>query len=254
MASLGVVHTPADRPPTDVADLLAGLLREPGRPRLTWYGPDGERIELSGAVLVNWVNKTTNLLVEEFDAGPGTRVLLDLPGHWRAAVWALATWRAGATAVVPDGDPATTAPDPGADVVVTARPHAWPAAPDIVAVALGALARRVDGPLPANAIDGASEVMTQPDTLGPTAPTDPGRAALVTGRTVLHRDLLEAPERPPHGARLALVATTAAQVALDCLGAWAVDGSVVLLDRPLQPDDPALARLLDAEQVTAGRP
>ncbi|MEK8228049.1 hypothetical protein NKG05_21105 [Oerskovia sp. M15] len=44
-------------------------------------------MELSGAVLHNWINKTVNLLVEEFDAAPGTRVLLDLPSHWRAIVW-----------------------------------------------------------------------------------------------------------------------------------------------------------------------
>src|SRR5688572_18938796 len=86
--------------PSHVADLLRLITRDPGRPRLTWYGDDGERVELSGAVLENWVNKTTNLLVEEFDAEPGTRVVIDLPVHWRTVVWALAVWRVGATAVL----------------------------------------------------------------------------------------------------------------------------------------------------------
>ena len=63
--------------------LLARLTADPGRPRLTWYGDDGERVELSGHVLDNWVTKTANLLVEEYQAGPLTRVLLDLPVHWR---------------------------------------------------------------------------------------------------------------------------------------------------------------------------
>ena len=76
--------------------LLDALARAGGAPRITWYGPGGERVELSGAVTVNWVNKTANLLVEEFDAGPGTVVGLALPAHWRTLVWALATWRVGA--------------------------------------------------------------------------------------------------------------------------------------------------------------
>src|SRR6478609_1832263 len=118
--------------PSHVADLLRLVTREPGRPRLTWYGDDGERVELSGAVLENWVNKTANLLVEEFDAGPGSRVLMDLPMHWRTLVWMLAGWRVGACAVV---EPSTST-----DLVVTTQPgrHVAP----VVAVSLGALARR----------------------------------------------------------------------------------------------------------------
>ena len=39
-------------------------------PRLTWYGPDSERVELSGRVLDNWVAKTSNLLQDELDDRP----------------------------------------------------------------------------------------------------------------------------------------------------------------------------------------
>ena len=60
--------------PTTPSDVLTLLQREPGRPRLTWYGDGPERIELSGAVLANWVAKTTNLLVEELDAAAGETV------------------------------------------------------------------------------------------------------------------------------------------------------------------------------------
>src|SRR5665647_605927 len=95
--------------------LLAQLTAEPGRPRLTWYAP-AERVELSGHVLDNWVTKTANLLVEEYDAGPGTRVLLDLPVHWRSVVWAFAAWRVGACVIVPG--PSTTR----VDLVVTDHP------------------------------------------------------------------------------------------------------------------------------------
>ncbi len=59
---------PGDRTrQTDVtvpAVLAAATASDPGRPRLTWYGADGERVELSARVLENWVAKTANLLVE----------------------------------------------------------------------------------------------------------------------------------------------------------------------------------------------
>lgn len=164
------METPAAPAPSDVATLLAQLQREPGRPRITWYGGLGERVELSGAVLANWVTKTTNLLVEEFDAGPGTRVLLDLPPHWRTLVWALATWRTGAGVVV--------APAPAPDVVVTDRPETHAGAADVVAVALPALARRFDGALPPRAVDAAAAVMTYGDALGWVPAPDAAQDAL----------------------------------------------------------------------------
>ena len=64
-------------------------------PRLTWYGPDAERVELSGRVLDNWVAKTSNLLQDELDAEPGMRLRLDLPAHWKSVIWALAAWQLG---------------------------------------------------------------------------------------------------------------------------------------------------------------
>lgn len=171
--------------PHTLPALLSALTTEPGRPRLTWYGGDGERIELSGAVLVNWVSKTTNLLVEEFDAEPGTVVATDLPPHWRTLVWALATWRSGATLRLAD---ASEAPVAGADVVVTADPDRWtdaegrrPRGTELVAVALPALARSFGAELPAGTIDSASAVMTYGDQLGYVGPADDASPALVVG-------------------------------------------------------------------------
>lgn len=121
--------------PRDVPSLLAALkVSDPGRPRVTWYGPDGERVELSARVLDNWVAKTANLLVDELDAGPGTTVLVDLPAHWRTVVWLLSTWAVGAEAVS-TGD---------ADVVVTTDRGRHMGTGRGVLVALPALARRVD--------------------------------------------------------------------------------------------------------------
>jgi len=238
-------------PVTTIADLTALLHREPGRPRLTWYGDDGERVELSGAVLDNWVSKTTNLLVEEFDAEPGTRVLLDLPGHWRTVMWAFAAWRTGACVVL--ADPAGGSP---ADVVVTDRPDRHGQGGQVVAVSLPALARRFDGDLPAGAVDAASAVMTYGDAIGWVPAVDPASPALVgpTGSTT-HADLLAdavTAAAPQPGARTALVAT-GADVVTRVAAVLAVDGSVVLvtegLAATLRADDERRTRLLGSERV-----
>ncbi|MFF2269682.1 TIGR03089 family protein [Cellulosimicrobium cellulans] len=249
--------------PAHVSDLLRLVTRDPGRPRLTWYGDDGERVELSGAVLENWVNKTTNLLVEEFDAGPGTRVVLDLPVHWRTIVWALAAWRVGTTVVLAaaEDDGTTGARGTRPDVVVTARPDRWTGIrADLVAVALPALARRFDGDLPAGAIDAASAVMTYGDQVGWAPDPDPAAAGLEsTGAAVTsHADLVPgslAPALASGGARvLAPGGTTAEEALRTVLAVLADDGSVVLLSpgraRALAEDEAALARLVATERIT----
>lgn len=162
-------------PQASIAVLLERLEGTAGQPALTWYDDDG-RIELSGHVLANWVIKTTNLLVEELDAGPGSRIIIDLPPHWRLAVWALAAWRCGATVVL------DAVSDTPADIVVTSRPEYWDApSADLIAVALPGLARRFDGALPPGAIDAAAAVMTYGDRLGYVPAPEPGSTALTIG-------------------------------------------------------------------------
>lgn len=131
---------------------------EPSAPRLTWYGEAGERVDLSGRVLANWVVKAANLLFSECAAAPGSSVHLSLPAHWRLLVWGLGAWAVGAEVTVGSERVA-------ADVVVTDRPDRWAdgAAGDLVAVTLPALAREWPTALPAGAIDGAAELMGQPD-------------------------------------------------------------------------------------------
>ena len=87
---------------TTILDRLATI--DSAQPRLTWYGAEDERVELSGRVLANWVIKAANLLVEESDVEPGSRVSLDLPVHWRSLVWGLATLVAGGELVLPSPD------------------------------------------------------------------------------------------------------------------------------------------------------
>lgn len=211
--------------------LLARLTADPGRPRLTWYGDDGERVELSGHVLDNWVTKTANLLVEEYQAGPLTRVLVDLPVHWRSVVWAMATWRVGAcVAVPPAGRP---------DLVVTSEParHA-DAGADIVAVALPALARHFDGELPAGAVDSTSAVMTYGDLLTWMPEPTPSAPAVKAGeQLVAHASLAEWAQGVldgfgefPEGGRVlvALPADALADALAVSLAVLERDGSLVL--------------------------
>jgi uncharacterized protein (TIGR03089 family) len=239
--------------PSDVADVLALVTRDPGRPRITWYGVD-ERIELSGAVLANWVAKVTNLLVEEFDAGPGVRIALDLPAHWRTVVWALATWRCGACAVAGS--------DGAAQVVVTDRPGSHPAAAQLVAVALPGLARRFDGPLPAGAIDGATAVMTYGDTIGWAPEVSPAAPAVAWDTVaVAHAGLRAwavAGSGAPHRARVLVAAggphAGTVELLRSVLGVLARDGSVVVLGAEMAAElaaDPARrSRLMASERVT----
>src|SRR5919106_4749197 len=118
---------------TPAIDLMTSLRSgNSTAPRLTWYGPDAERVELSGKVLDNWVAKTSNLLQDELDAGPGMRLALDLPAHWKSLIWALASWQLGMEVVLDSNN---------ADVLATAAPEeAGPGFDAVVAVPLPALA------------------------------------------------------------------------------------------------------------------
>ncbi|QTE30253.1 TIGR03089 family protein [Pengzhenrongella sicca] len=243
--------------PSRVAEILALLTADPGRPRLTWYGGAGERIELSGAVLANWVSKTTNLLVEEFDGAPGVRVGLDLPAHWRTAVWAFAAWRCGACVVL----------GPGAadcDVVVTDRPDRHAGAAQLVAVALPGLARRFAGPMPPGTIDAAGAVMTYGDVVGWAPPVEASASALDgAGGVISHAELVPwslATTASP-GARTLVPAGAGrdddvAAMLRTVTGVLAGAGSVVLVGAEpaaeLAQDPQRLARLVASERIDQG--
>jgi uncharacterized protein (TIGR03089 family) len=78
----------------------AAIAQDPTRPLLTWYDDaTGERTELSGATLDNWVAKTANLLVDSVGLSPGDRAGILLPPHWQSAAVLLACWSAGVTVV-----------------------------------------------------------------------------------------------------------------------------------------------------------
>jgi uncharacterized protein (TIGR03089 family) len=210
-------------------------------PRLTWYGPEAERVELSGRVLDNWVAKTSNLLQDEMDAEPGMRVRLDLPAHWKSLIWALAAWQLGMETVLDGG---------GADFLVTDRPDAREGNYDaVIAVALPALAMRWPGELPAGVIDYASEVRSHGDVF--VAHSEPAASTCAVtgadGKQHPHEALLDGfAASHDEGVRLLVPAAEGLEAALsNALGAWRSGGSVVLA----HPDVPLTDKLLAAERI-----
>ncbi|WFE23512.1 TIGR03089 family protein [Solwaraspora sp. WMMD937] len=104
---------------------LAGLLAvavaaDPTRPLLTWYDDaTGDRTELSGATLANWVAKTANLVVDGAGAAAGDHADVVLPAHWQTAGVLLGCWSA---ALVVRIDPAAGPGTPAAEVLFASPP------------------------------------------------------------------------------------------------------------------------------------
>lgn len=152
--------------------LLTSLDAVSTSPALTLYGaPSGvadttsalPRLDLSGKVLANHVAKASNYLVEELGVDPGTRVVVDLPTHWRLVTWGLGALHAGASVVVGkhrihDGEPGT--------IIITDNPDIDGLETDdtVVAVSLGALDLSWRGaPLRTAVVDGNAEVLGHAD-------------------------------------------------------------------------------------------
>ena len=210
-------------------------------PRLTWYGPDSERVELSGRVLDNWVAKTSNLLQDELDAEPGTAIRIDLPAHWKSFVWALAAWQLGMEVVL-DGS--------AADLLVTNDPsdHTGAAYDAVVAVPLAALAMSWPGELPPGVVDYAAEVRSHGDVFMVHNEPTPELAAVRGNAGYAHADLIERfAEAAEPGVRLLVRASEGLESGLSAaLGAWQGDGSVVLVHEDVDVTE----HLLENERVS----
>ncbi|GIH08653.1 TIGR03089 family protein [Rhizocola hellebori] len=112
-----------------IASLFASAFAaDPTRPMLTWYDEGtGERTELSGATLANWVNKTANLLVDELGLAEGDVAVIQLPAHWQTAAILLACWTVGlSVADEGAGEVSFGLPTATADYAVGLHPFALP--------------------------------------------------------------------------------------------------------------------------------
>ena len=215
------------------ADLQPG---GPGRPFVTYYDvTTGERTELSGTTTANWVAKTANLLVDELDADPGTRVEIALPMHWLQTVWILATWAVGGTVADREGDVLVVGPDD------LSRPSR---ARHRVASALRPFATPFPTP-PAGHVDLGVALPGQPDAyISFDEPTAEQAAVDVADLALTHGTLGTA--APPSPERVLLTPATLARDVEATLAALLGGGSLVLVSNATPTD---LERLAGQEQA-----
>lgn len=227
-----------------ISGLLDSFRAAAGAPRLIWYGPNHERVELSGRVLENWVAKTSNLLTEELDAGAGSVVAVEMPPHWKTLVWALASWQVGAVTLLDGGAPA--------DIRATMEPPADGSEPDhpgelLVLVAPGALDMRWPGAVPSDAVDYAATVRSFGDVYLE-APADAGAELLrASGTSATFSDLTAGGIGSAEGIWLVPATLPLHTVLTAAVRIWASGGTVVLVHSSVEVTD----RLVEGERITA---
>ena len=238
--------------------LMAAVAADRARPLVTYIDEGtGERTELSTATFENWVAKTANLLVDDLDAQPGTRVALLLPLHWQTAVWLAACWATGCVAA-PEGNPAA------ADVVVAHTERlpeidaALRSGRDVLSLSLLALARP-GGHASAGVVDYDVEIRSYGDRFAANAPTPPTAPALAlaSGQVLDGSELVTAAEVAARrwGAPRRLVTAWAPDTVDGVLAALVVPlltGGAAVLARGFDGADGArLHDLLDTEGAEA---
>lgn len=197
-------------------DQLLRASRDPSQPLVTYYDMStGERIELSTTTTANWVAKTSNFLVDDLDAEPGTRIRIGLPTHWLTAVWILSAWNVGAAVVDSAADVGLSGPDLVADeehrVAASLRPFGG---------------RFVEAP--ADFLDLGIEVPGHGDYFAALDPPEPTTLALdLDGARLTHADVLQA--ATPTGERLVVGAGSLTRDASLLVNACLGSGSLVFV-------------------------
>lgn len=148
-------------------------LRGRQSPAVLWYSVPGERIELSGRVLDNWVSKTANFLVDECELEAGGGLALDATVHWRSLIFVLAGLRVGAELELGSAGE-------GAQVEVAFEAGSLEGsdADYPVLVDRGPLSMRFMGTLPVGVTDYCAEVRSHADVYGGFELPSPGARAL----------------------------------------------------------------------------
>ncbi|MFI5427578.1 TIGR03089 family protein [Aeromicrobium sp. UC242_57] len=197
-------------------DQLLRVSNDPSQPLLTYYDmSSGERVELSTTTTANWVAKTSNFLVDDLDAEPGTRIRIGLPSHWLTIVWILSAWNVGACLVDSAADIGLSGPDLAAD-----EPHR-------VAASLRPFGGRFVDP-PQGFLDLGVEVPGHGDHFESFDPPEPTTAALdLDGTHSSHADVLQA--ATPDDRRLVATAGTVPRDAMLLVNACLGGGSLVIV-------------------------
>ena len=202
-------------------ELFAAAVRRDGAaPFLTYYDDEsGERIELSAVTTANWVAKTANLLVDEYDLESGETVAIGLPPHWLGVVWALSAWSVGASLTSGTGTLAITGPD-----------FAIRGERETVASALLPLGGRFREPLPDGIQDYGAEVYNHPDVFVPFDPPSPASPAY---DELTHDDLIGTAE--PVADRILVTRDLASRDGVGLLVGVISGGGSIVLCRNLAP-------------------
>ena len=226
--------------------LLAERLRQRVRtdgsaPLLTFYDLDsGARTELSATSFSNWVDKTSNLLVDEVAVDEGDVISMPLameaPGHWLTAVWQLACWQVGL--VVDVSNP----PLPAA--VVTGRQWQGHAAREVFACALHPLGFGFGEPLPDGVRDYAVEVRSHADQFFGPSPEAAAIAWVDAERRLSQADLISAEGWPAR--RLVRVGEPWATCRDGVITALVTGGSAVVV---VGGDTDQITRIADSERA-----
>ncbi|WBQ03996.1 TIGR03089 family protein [Kribbella sp. CA-293567] len=198
----------------------AAVRRDGANPLLTYYDDvTGERIELSAVTTANWVAKTANLLVDEYDLEAGETVAIGLPPHWLGVVWALSAWSAGAEVTTGEGTVAITGPD-----------FAVRGTRETIASALLPLGGRFREPLPAGVHDYGAEVYNHPDLF---VPFDPPQADAPAYDGKTHAELIAA--AAPISDRVLTTTSLVVPAGIGTLIGVIAGGGSIVLCRNLDP-------------------
>jgi uncharacterized protein (TIGR03089 family) len=238
-----------------VTPLIADRLRQRARtrggdPLVTYYDLEaGARAELSATSFLNWVDKTSNLFVDEYLIDSGDTIQLDVarhhPGHWITFALELAAWQVGA--VVRLGQSSA----PAELLVLGPR---WESsdiagAGAVLACAMHPLGLGFQTQLPAGIDDFSLEVRGQPDVYSPSRASAVGLAWLDDHRRLTQADLI-AVDSAPRGCRsLVTVTDPWSTVRNGLLAPLVTDGSSVVV---VGGDRDQLERVAFTERVDYG--
>ena len=234
-----------------VADLLRRRARSRGAdPLITYYDlSTDERTELSATSFLNWVDKTSNLLVDELLLDAGAVIDLQLartnPGHWMTLVLAAAAWQVGAVARVSAAGPS--------DLLVLGpdwESHDRSGAEAVLACSLHPLGLGFPAALPPDLMDFSLEVRGQSDHHSPAGRSPADLAWVDAERELSQVELVGDVRERGSLRRLVQVVEPWPSVRDGLLVPVVTGGSAVLV----RGDDPQrLDRIIVSERIDANR-
>lgn len=222
-------------------------------PSLVWYSHPGERVELSGRVLMNWVSKTSNLLDEELDFSDSPKASVLFGPHWRSVAIICAVLNAGGCIDFETAEDSsvvfTDSTDESASLIAVGENEY------VVAVDRGALSPRFMGKLPQDAVDYCAEVRSFGDVYFPLS-TASGQLPAWHGAT--HQQALEAVQleaqdfvsRDEHAFIVPVQKKWSTDYLASLLSVIASGKTAVILDPTISWAQERLSRIMDDEKAT----